>query len=214
MSDKLIKKDETYRNWIKEVGRRFRQQQIKAAVKVNSEMLKFYWQTGKDIHAMHFDAVYGSGFYTSMSKDLQELFPDVRSFSTTNLKYMKYFYELYPVIQNHPQVGDASEAGENRPQSGDGLTLPENRRQMIHDLREEIIFCIPWGHQKLLIDKCKGDKRKWHRFGYAQSADSAQPIGHFGHTASAVSAKSIFSLPKKRYQPLYFLRFICDKPAS
>ena len=53
---------------------------------------------------------------------------------------MKYFYELYLVVQNHPQPGD-------------GLTLPENCQQMIHDLREEIIFYIFWGHQKLLIDK-------------------------------------------------------------
>ena len=58
---------------------------------------------------------------------------------------MKYFYELYLVVQNHPQPGD-------------GLTLPENCQQMIHDLREEIIFYIFWGHQKLLIDKCKNDR--------------------------------------------------------
>lgn len=38
----LIKADESYRKWIEEVSRRFRSSQIKAAVKVNDEMLRFY----------------------------------------------------------------------------------------------------------------------------------------------------------------------------
>ena len=45
----LIKTDEKYRNWIKDVSRRFRQSQLKAAVKVNGEMLRFYWGLGRDI---------------------------------------------------------------------------------------------------------------------------------------------------------------------
>lgn len=37
--DKLVEMDEQYRAWISEVSSRFRQSQIKAAVKVNNEML-------------------------------------------------------------------------------------------------------------------------------------------------------------------------------
>lgn len=37
--DKLVEMDEQYREWISEVSSRFRQSQIKAAVKVNNEML-------------------------------------------------------------------------------------------------------------------------------------------------------------------------------
>lgn len=34
--------DGDYRKWVEDLGKRFRQSQIKAAVSVNSEMLRFY----------------------------------------------------------------------------------------------------------------------------------------------------------------------------
>ena len=142
----LIKTDEEYRNWIKEVARRFRQSQLKAAVKVNSEMLRFYWELGRDIALMSEKAEFGSGFYNAISSDLKEVFPDIKSFSTTNLKYMRYFYEMYPM------------AAENRPQAEDELLIDENRPQAGDDL--EMVFCIPWGHNKLIIDKCKENHEK------------------------------------------------------
>ena len=39
----LIKIDEEYACWIQSVGKRFKKMQIKAATRVNQEMLKFYW---------------------------------------------------------------------------------------------------------------------------------------------------------------------------
>ena len=37
----LIKTDERYKKWKSDVSKRFRQSQLKAAVRVNSEMLRF-----------------------------------------------------------------------------------------------------------------------------------------------------------------------------
>lgn len=48
----LIKTDKSYRQWISDITRRFRQSQLKAAVKVNDEMLRFYWSVGRDINKM------------------------------------------------------------------------------------------------------------------------------------------------------------------
>ena len=39
----LVKTDASYRLWIQNISKRFHQSQIKAAVKVNDEMLRFYW---------------------------------------------------------------------------------------------------------------------------------------------------------------------------
>ena len=108
---KLLSSDTSYRDWIQEVSKRFRQSQIRAAVKVNDEMLRFYWSLGKDISRMSENAAYGTGFYKAVSADLQDIFPDVHSFSVTNLKYMRYFYDLYPsadviAAENRPQAGD------------------------------------------------------------------------------------------------------------
>ena len=49
---------------------------------------------------------YGMGFYKTVSDDLKSILPDVKSFSPTNLKYMRYFYEMYPDAVICPQVED------------------------------------------------------------------------------------------------------------
>ena len=142
----LIKSDESYKKWIEEVSDRFRLSQIKAAVKVNNEMLRFYFSLGQDISSMVQGARYGSEFYKTVSSDLKKVFPEVHSFSITNLKYMKYFYELYSVSVNRPQVGDDLRKNQNSPQLGDDF--------------QNQFFSIPWGHNKLIIDKCKGNYDK------------------------------------------------------
>jgi len=38
-----------YKDWLKELKQKVRQTQIKAAVKVNSTLLEFYWELGADI---------------------------------------------------------------------------------------------------------------------------------------------------------------------
>ena len=45
----LIKIDDDYAEWIRNLSLRFKQSQIKAAIKVNSEMLRFYFSLGADI---------------------------------------------------------------------------------------------------------------------------------------------------------------------
>lgn len=144
---KLIKTDPSYRAWIQDVSRRFRRSQLKAAVKINDEMLRFYWSLGQDISRMSEEARYGTGFYKTISRDLKDIFPDVHSFSPTNLKYMRYFYEMYPDVKN-------------RLQPGDDYRTKGNRQQAVDDLGKEAIFYIPWGHHMVLLNKLKGNQNK------------------------------------------------------
>ncbi|MBD5530447.1 MAG: DUF1016 domain-containing protein [Lachnospiraceae bacterium] len=119
---------------------RFQRMQIKAATKVNREMLLFYWTLGHDIVELHADSKWGNKFYANLSKDLAEALPNVKSFSETNLKYMKYFYQLYNQIS--PQSVDENAGEEIRPQLVDELCK------------------IPWGHHRYIIDKCKDKPEK------------------------------------------------------
>ena len=143
----LIKIDKEYKNWISDVSKRFRKSQLKAAVKVNEEMLRFYWTMGRDIAKMSNEAKYGSQFYNTISTDLKDIFPDIKSFSPTNLRYMRYFYEMYPTAEICQKVVDESETSENRQQLADESGL-------------QWIFCIPWGHHMFLLDKCKENQEK------------------------------------------------------
>ena len=132
----LIKADSEYKEWITGISTDFKKSQIRAAMKINDEMLKFYWKLGKGISSMSEQFGYGSRFYKMVSDDLKTILPDVKSFSPTNLKYMRYFYEMYPNAINCPQVEDDLHEDENRPQVGDDF---------------KIVFRIPWGLRKLII---------------------------------------------------------------
>lgn len=137
--------DQNYKNWIQDISGRFRRSQIKAATHVNEEMLKFYWSLGHDISSM--ENAYGSGLFKNLSHDLKKELPGVKSFSVTNLHYMVWFYELYPNALNLPQAGVDSDNCNNY--------LPQNGADSV-----KVIFRIPWGHNKLIIDKCKRDEKK------------------------------------------------------
>jgi len=122
----IIKRDEMYMEWINGLSEKYRNSQIKAAISVNSEMLKFYWELGKDIHELHFEKKHGSDFFAQLSKDLKQRIPGAKCFSETNLRYMERYYKLF---SNLPQV-------------------------------EADLFCVPWGHLKLLMDKCRTNPEK------------------------------------------------------
>ena len=158
----LIKIDGDYAEWIRNLSLRFKQSQIKAAIKVNSEMLRFYFLLGADIVNKKAESRWGDGFFKNLSKDLQNELPGVKGFSETNLRYSKYFYLLYnQTLTIHPQVGDKfyNQDFIISPQVGDKfynqdfIISPQVGDQLD-------IFHIPWSHHKYIIDKCKKDTDK------------------------------------------------------
>ena len=107
MSKSISILDKDYLKWIKELSSRYRRSQIKASMKVNQEMLQFYWELGKDIVEKKAESRWGSGFMKNLSRDLKEVNPDATCFSVTNLLYMKNFYLLYQsYMEITPQVGE------------------------------------------------------------------------------------------------------------
>lgn len=150
MNEQLIKSKD-YSNWLIELKKRYQNQQIKAAVKVNQELLRFYWFLGKDIAERQFENTYGSGFFQQLSKDLKVILPGVGGFSVNNLRYMRSFYLLY------------SNCLPNLQQPVDDLSRTrQNLQQAVDDLKLEKLFSIPWGHHIQIINKCNGDtERAW-----------------------------------------------------
>lgn len=160
MSKTLTILDKDYKNWIKNLSSRYRKSQLKAAVKVNSEMLHFYYDLGKDIVAMKAEQKWGSGFMKNLGIDLREQNPDATCFSDTNIRYMKNFYLLYhSFIEITPQSGAQLKGNEIAPQVGEQLEDAEFTQQVAEKIENDI-FSIPWGHHKLLIDKFREEPRK------------------------------------------------------
>ena len=79
----ILEKD--YTLWVKELVRRYRGSQIKAAIKVNRELLRYYWELGKDIEEKQADNKYGSKFYATLSRDLRHEMPDIHTLRKTFL---------------------------------------------------------------------------------------------------------------------------------
>ena len=93
-----------YCQWIGELKMRYRATQIKAAVAVNSALIEFYWNLGKDISEKYPGEVYGSKFFEKLSADLRQALPGVRGFSKVNLIYCRQFFELYRGMGIVPQL--------------------------------------------------------------------------------------------------------------
>ena len=139
---KLIKTDNEYKEWIGELKQRIRQSQIKAAVKVNTELLRLYWSIGRDIVRLKAEAKWGTNIMSQISLDLKEEFSNLGGFSETNLRYIKRFYLFYG--QNQPQVGAKIKSKKQE------VIQPQVEAEIL-----EAIFSIPWGHQKHIITKAK-----------------------------------------------------------
>lgn len=158
--------DPAYAAWVRDVARRFRASQIKAAVRVNGELLRFYWSLGRDIVEKRAEAQWGDGFFVNFSRDLQRELPGVKGLSPQNLYYMKGFYLLYAKqVENFPQVGGKMELpspAASFPQAGgktESLPQPAFFPQVVGKMAPnplDEIFSVPWGHHKLLIDKYIG----------------------------------------------------------
>lgn len=118
----LMRLDEEYRNWIQELGNRYRISQIKASIRVNNEMLMYYWSVGKDISQRRADSKWGNKFFQD--------------------------------IQIIPQVGEKFH------KNNSNQIVPQVEEQF--GMASNKVFMIPWGHIKLLIDKCQHNLDKFN----------------------------------------------------
>ena len=145
----LTIQDPEYKKWVLSLCTRYRRSQIKAAVKVNEEMLRYYWNLGKDISEREEENKYGSAFFATLSRDLKREMPDATGLSERNLIYAKNFYQLYQrYLENLQQVVADLQSAESQAGNNQKQNLP----QLVADL-EDNLFKIPWGHHRLIIDK-------------------------------------------------------------
>ncbi len=118
-----------YKDIIIDLKEKFKTHQIKASIKVNSELLEFYWYMGKKIIEIQKDYKWGSKFLENLSKDLSKEFPDVKGFSYRNIRAIKQWYLFWQQLV---------------------AKMENSKQQLVSQL-----FQIPWGHNLVIIQKCK-----------------------------------------------------------
>ena len=130
-NDLSIMKDNEYKKFISILKEKVRSSQLKAAIKVNYELLDLYWNLGKEIVEKQKQYSWGDSFLKELSTDLREEFPDIKGFSPANLKHIRYWFNFY----------------------NDSLMGLQAVTQ-ISDI-ERKIKSIPWGHNQRIMYKSK-----------------------------------------------------------
>lgn len=158
-----------YKKWVEAIETRFRQQQIKAAMHINSDKIEFYWSLGRDICEMHVEKRYGDGVINALSRDLRALLPEATGLTPVNLYYCKRFYLLYTQIFGKvPQTEEKSlPSSKSDTETGHLQKLPQFE-EIIKPLHAIVtnsslplnLFAIPWGHHKVLIDRFESEPQK------------------------------------------------------
>ncbi|MBS0624377.1 MAG: DUF1016 family protein [Verrucomicrobia bacterium] len=123
-----------YNEFLKEIKEKIRNTQLKAAIAASRELIKLYWELGRDIVEKQEREGWGSKVLERISKDLQNEFPGVEGFSRANIFRMRAFFSAY-----------------------------EKVAQAVRQFESLPIFDIPWGHNILLLQKIKdNDERLWY----------------------------------------------------
>ncbi|MEM6251331.1 MAG: PDDEXK nuclease domain-containing protein [Cyanobacteria bacterium P01_D01_bin.156] len=87
---------DAYERFLTDLKTLIKTSQIKAALAVNSELIKLYWKIGRDILHRQQQEGWGSKVIDRLSQDLKREFPTMKGFSPRNLKYMRAFAEANP----------------------------------------------------------------------------------------------------------------------
>lgn len=123
--------DKEYKKFLVELKEKVKNSQLKAAVKVNYELLNLYWELGKKITEKQKEYSWGDSFISNLSNDLKKEFPDMKGFSVQNLKNIRYWYFFYAEYLIGLQPVSQLKKIENK------------------------IKSIPWGHNQRIMYKCK-----------------------------------------------------------
>lgn len=152
--------DQEYVQWLGEIKARYRSAQVKASIKVNAEQLIFNWQLGRDLVIRKAEERWGAGVVEQISLDLQAEFPTSKGFSTTNLWYMKQWYQFYSTaIPKLQQLAGEFQIPDN--QDGKKLQQLVGEIQQFEESKEQgsdlpgLFMCVPWGHHIQILSKCK-----------------------------------------------------------
>lgn len=94
-----------YEDFLKDLKARIRQAQVKAVLAANQELILLYWQIGRDILQRQSEEGWGTKVIDRLARDLKMEFPEMKGFSSRNLKYMRALAEAYPDQKIVHQLG-------------------------------------------------------------------------------------------------------------
>ncbi|MGL4942954.1 MAG: PDDEXK nuclease domain-containing protein [Thermoguttaceae bacterium] len=166
----LAKIPADYRDWFAQLKSRIQGARQQAVLAANQTQIRLYHEIGREILERQESQGWGAKVIDRLAADLREAFPDMKGFSSTNLKYMKLFAQCYPDLRFRQQCAAQ-------------LTIPANGQQTADQIAQQItaqlppaafvrqtasqipptVDQLPWFHIVLLLTKVSEPvEREWY----------------------------------------------------
>ncbi|QHE86852.1 PDDEXK nuclease domain-containing protein [Hydrogenophaga sp. BPS33] len=97
---------EGYADWLAQLKSQIAQARHRASLAVNAELVLLYGRIGHEILQRQQAQGWGAKVIDRLARDLKDSFPDMRGWSSSNLKYMRFFAEHCPDGQFGQQPAD------------------------------------------------------------------------------------------------------------
>jgi predicted nuclease of restriction endonuclease-like (RecB) superfamily len=122
-----------YPRFLADVKARIAAARTRAVLAVNSELIKLYWEVGKEILDREDRQGWGAKVVDRLAVDLRRELPDITGFSPRSLRYMRELARAWSTFETSEEI----------------LQQPAAK--------------LPWGHNMILLDKVKdADGRAWY----------------------------------------------------
>lgn len=143
-----------YAGLLAEVKQHIQAAQSRAALAVNRELIRLYWQIGGLLDARQAQEGWGAGVIPRLARDIRNELPEVKGFSERNIDRMLAFARAYP------------RPAEFSPQPVAKLPAPRKAPQAVAKSGAEadsLLWQIPWGHHALMLEKlATAELRRWY----------------------------------------------------
>jgi predicted nuclease of restriction endonuclease-like (RecB) superfamily len=139
----------TYTNLLVGLKQKIRLAQLRAVLTVNAELLGIYHDIGRTISEQEKGAGWGAKIIDKLARDLNAEFPEMKGFSTRNLRYMREFFEAYPFPILQPLVAKLGMV--ENPQ----VQYSENTDNQYFVILQPLVAKLPWSHHTVILTRTK-----------------------------------------------------------
>lgn len=97
--NKTLQISPDYKTFLQDVKDKIKAARLRAALSVNQELIRFYWELGRMIIQKQKHSNWGDKLIEVLAVDLKKSFPNTQGFSRSNLHSMKKFAEAYTSLE-------------------------------------------------------------------------------------------------------------------
>ena len=139
-----------YKDWLSQLKSRIQGTRSQILLAANQAQIRLYHEIGREILQRQEQQGWGTKVIGRLSADLRDAFPDMKGWSSRNLRYMKFFAEFWPDLQ----IWQQSVA-----------KTPDSSiwQQPVAKLDRLSVDQLPWAHITLLLTKVpEPAEREWY----------------------------------------------------